>query len=105
MLRLFFILDHFGLTGYFEAVCGSTMEETRTEKWEVIDYARKLLHVSPAETVMVGDREHDVLGAKKCGVPCIGVLYGYGSREELLSAGVIGLAASPEEIGDFILGK
>ena len=97
------IIDHFGLTPYFEAVCGSTMEETRTEKWEVIDYALKLLHISPAETIMVGDREHDVLGAKKCGVKSIGVLYGYGSREELEKAGAAAIAETPEQIVDIIL--
>ena len=97
------IIEHFGLTGYFEAVCGSTLEETRTEKWEVIDYALDRLRVSPAETVMVGDREHDVLGAKKCNVPCIGVLYGYGSREELEKAGVAAIAETPEAVGRLIL--
>lgn len=97
------ILDHFGLTGYFEAVCGSTLEETRTEKWEVIQYALDLLHVSPEETVMVGDREHDVLGARKCGVPCIGVLYGYGSREELETAGAAAIAETPEDAAGFLL--
>ena len=83
--------------------CGSTLEETRTEKWEVIDYALKLLHISPEETVMVGDREHDVLGAKKCNVPCIGVLYGYGSREELVKAGAAAIAETPEQVADIIL--
>lgn len=97
------IIDHFGLMGYFEAVCGSTMEETRTEKWEVIDYALKLLRVSPSETVMVGDREHDVLGAKKCAVNCIGVLYGYGSREELEKAGAAAIAETPEQVAELIL--
>ena len=97
------IIDHFGLTPYFEAVCGSTLEETRTEKWEVIQYALELLGVTPAETVMVGDREHDVLGAKKCGVRCIGVLYGYGSREELEAAGTAAIAESPEQVAEIVL--
>ena len=47
---------------------------------------------------MVGDREHDVLGAKRAGIPCIGVLYGYGSAEELTSAGAAALAESPEAL-------
>ena len=98
------IIEHFGLKGYFEAVCGSTMEETRTNKWEVIQYAMDTLGVTPGETVMVGDREHDVLGAKKCGLPAIGVLYGYGSREELASAGAAAIAETPENVAELILG-
>ena len=97
------IIEHFGLKGYFEAVCGSTMEETRTEKWEVIQYAMDTLGVTPGETVMVGDREHDVLGAKKCGLPAIGVLYGYGSRAELSEAGAAAIAETPENVAELIL--
>ena len=98
------IIDHFGLKPYFDAVCGSTLEETRTEKWEVIRYALERLGVTPEETLMVGDREHDVLGAKKCNLKSIGVLYGYGSREELLSAGAAAIAETPEEVARLILG-
>ena len=86
------ILEHFRLLPYFEAVAGSTMDEKRTKKGEVIAYALQTYHLDPAETVMVGDREHDVLGAKEKGLPCIGVLYGYGSREELTAAGAAALA-------------
>ena len=97
------IIEHFGLKEYFEAVCGSTMEETRTEKWEVIQYAMDTLGVAPGETVMVGDREHDVLGAKKCALPAIGVLYGYGSRAELSEAGAAAIAETPENVAELIL--
>ena len=97
------IIEHFGLKEYFEAVCGSTMEETRTNKWEVIRYAMDTLGVTPGETVMVGDREHDVLGAKKCALPAIGVLYGYGSREELSEAGAAAIAETPENVAELIL--
>ncbi len=87
------ILEHFGLLPYFEAVAGSTMDEQRTKKGEVIAYALHSFHLDPSETVMVGDRKHDVLGARENGLPCIGVLYGYGSREELTAAGAAALAA------------
>ena len=62
--------------------------------------------ISPEErksTVMIGDRSHDILGARKAGLHSIGVLYGYGSREELEEAGAEMIAAGPEEAGDFIL--
>ena len=92
------ILEHFDLLKYFDAVAGSTMDERRTKKGEVIAYALETYHLDPAETVMVGDREHDVRGAAENGIPCIGVLYGYGSREELAGAGAAALAADLPEL-------
>ena len=92
------ILEHFDLLQYFDAVAGSTMDERRTKKGEVIAYALDTYHLDPSETVMVGDREHDVLGAAENGIPCIGVLYGYGSREELTGAGAAALAADLSEL-------
>jgi phosphoglycolate phosphatase len=86
------ILEHFGLMPYFEGLAGSTMDEKRTKKGEVIAYALKTFQLDPAETIMVGDRKHDVEGARENGLPCIGVLYGYGSREELAAAGAAALA-------------
>ena len=92
------ILEHFDLLPYFEAVAGSTMDEQRTKKGEVIAYALQTFHLDPAETVMVGDRKHDVIGARENGLPCLGVLYGYGSREELTEAGAATLAADVGEL-------
>ena len=92
------ILEHFDLLPYFEAVAGSTMDEQRTKKGEVIAYALQTFHLDPAETVMVGDRKHDVIGARENGLPCLGVLYGYGSREELTAAGAAALAADVGEL-------
>lgn len=92
------ILDHFGLSSRFACICGSTLDETRTGKDAVITYALSRLSAAPADAVMVGDRCYDVQGARACGLPCIGVLYGYGSREELCAAGAAALAASPEQL-------
>ena len=96
------ILEHFDLLQYFEAVAGSTLDETRTKKGEVIAYALSTYHLDPSETVMVGDREHDVIGARENGLPCIGVLYGYGSREELTAAGAAALAADLSELSGLL---
>jgi len=97
------ILDHFDLTKYFDFVAGSLMDETRTQKWEVIQWA--LEHCGPADRIlMVGDRHHDVEGAKRFGLPCLGVLYGYGDAAELTTAGAVALADSVEAVGRFILG-
>ncbi len=100
------IVEHFGLSAYFEAVCGAAMDETRTEKAQVIRYALDRLGISPADCLMVGDREHDVLGAREAGnIPCLGALWGYGSREELTAAGAAALAETPEEMTARILGR
>ena len=96
------ILEHFDLLQYFEAVAGSTLDETRTKKGEVIAYALSTYGLDPSETVMVGDREHDVIGARENGLPCIGVLYGYGSREELTAAGAAALAADLGELSGLL---
>ena len=75
------------------------MDETRTDKAEVIAYALETAGITDkSRVVMVGDREHDVVGAKKNGLPCIGAVYGYGSAEELTAAGADALAAKPEDI-------
>ena len=97
------IISHFGLDGSFEAVCGAAMDETRTEKADVIRYALETLGVTAGESLMVGDREHDVLGAKTVGLPCVGALWGYGGREELTNAGASALAETPEEMTELIL--
>ena len=82
------IIEHFGLAQYFENVCGSLMNESRSKKDEVIAYAIERNHISDkSKILMIGDRKHDILGAKKIGLKSCGVLFGYGSREELESAG------------------
>ena len=91
------ILERFGLLPYFDYVAGATMDESRTDKAEVIAYA--LEDVEPDfRVLMVGDREHDILGAKANRLDSVGVLYGYGSREELEAAGATYIVSSPEEI-------
>ena len=95
------ILKHFGLSQYFEAICGATMDERRTNKTEVIAYALEKTGVT--QGVMVGDREHDILGAKAHHLASVGVLYGYGSRQELEAAGADQIAATPREAAQIIL--
>ena len=82
------IIEHFGLSQYFENVCGSLMDESRSKKDEVIKYAIERNGIKDRSTIlMIGDRKHDILGAKKVGLKSCGVLFGYGSREELEEAG------------------
>ena len=96
------ILRHFGLDGYFDFIAGATMDETRVEKAEVIRYALETCAIPPEEALMIGDRANDILGARENGLDSLGVLYGYGSREELTAAGASFLAERPEDILRFI---
>lgn len=82
------ILKHFAIDKYFDYACGATMDETRNTKDAVIAYALQTAGiVDKSKAVMIGDREHDIFGAKRNGLDSVGVLYGYGTRTELESAG------------------
>ena len=82
------ILVHFDLTEYFDCVCGANIEDSsRLEKEEVLLYALERVGADPKDSYMIGDRKYDMTAGKKLGLSTIGVLYGYGSREELEIAG------------------
>ena len=100
------IAEHFGFTGDYACVCGATMDEARIRKADVIRYALNTLEITEEEkhqVLMVGDREHDVLGAKENGLSCMGVLYGYGDRKELEEAGADYIAKTTAEVAEIIL--
>ena len=91
------ILARFDLAKYFSVIAGASMDGT--DKPTVIRLALSRLHTEPSSRVlMVGDREHDIFGAKEVGISSLGVLYGYGSKEELEEAGAAYIAASPSAI-------
>lgn len=97
------ILDHFGLTEYFDHICGASMDESRNKKADVIEYALETAKLDDlARAVMIGDREHDINGARLNGLDSIGVLFGYGDRPELEAAGATYIAESVEDIKKFI---
>jgi len=97
------IVEHFEMSPFFSAICGSELDGRRSDKAEVIAYALDTLgSPAPDSVLMVGDRKHDIIGAKKNGLHSIGVLFGFGDEEELRSAGADFLAASPEEIHEII---
>lgn len=98
------ILEHFGLDGYFDDICGSCDDQNRNEKDEVIRYALEKHGITDLEDVlMVGDRKFDVIGAGKCGLKCMGVLYGFGDREELEAAGAAYIAETVEDMAQIIV--
>ncbi len=81
------ILEHFALDKYFTIVCGASMDSVRSAKTDVIKYALEKIKeydsgFSSSDAVMVGDRHHDINGAHGFSIPAIGVLWGFGSREE-----------------------
>lgn len=90
------ILEHFGLAEYFDFIGGSTLNETRTKKEEVIAYVLEKNRLTPTDCLMVGDRYYDIEGARKCGLKVAAVLFGYGDREELSSADYI--VSTPMEL-------
>jgi phosphoglycolate phosphatase len=92
------IIDHFGLRPNFERVFGSELDGTRVDKSHLLEYALREVSVDPSKSLMIGDRSHDMVGAKNNGMQRIGVLYGYGSRDELLEAGAQHVCATPGEI-------
>ena len=97
------ILERFELLKYFDCVCGADLAGKTVRKDAVLKLALKRSRADPARSVMVGDRMHDVSGSLANGFPCIGVTFGYGSREELISAGAEMLAGSFAEVYDFIV--
>lgn len=97
------VLDHFDLSGYFKVVSGASEDASLYLKADVIRQAMRRLNLSDTEgLLMVGDREHDVIGAKDVGIPCLGVLFGYGDREELTAAGAAALAKTAADIVRFV---
>lgn len=93
------ILEQLNLADYFICIAGANMDQTMTKKAEVISYALTTAGISDAsKAIMIGDREHDIFGAKAAGIDALGVLFGYGSYEELKNAGADYIVEKAEEI-------
>ena len=92
------ILKYFEIEQYFYFVAGSTLDGSRSKKGDVIRYALDSLKITADQAVVVGDRKHDVIGAKENGMYVIGVLYGYGDRMELETAGADCIVADVNEL-------
>ncbi len=94
------IMEHYHLADYFTYIAGATMDnKTRVKKADVIRYAMQNCEAEDKKKlVMVGDRKHDILGAKEVGIDSVGVLFGYGDREELEQAGATYIAETVEAI-------
>ena len=98
-------MEHFDLASYFEFVGGADLEETRVGKGDVIQYVLDTCGLSDKKEkiLMIGDREHDVLGARKQGLECVGVLFGYGDRKEMEDCHAAYIAESINELRKMLL--
>jgi len=103
------IIEHFGLAGYFEHIFGSELDGSRVDKADLLAYALTQSGVDPSQALMIGDRSHDVAGARANGIDAVGVTYGYGTEAELIEAGAILLCASsgaiPQVIHNALAGR
>jgi len=98
------IIDHFGLSSYFEDVCGSELDGTRADKTDLLAWIVAEKRLEPASTVMIGDRRHDVIGARNNAIDGVAVLYGYGSHDELNEAGAAHFCARPGDLPAVLTG-
>ena len=96
------IAEHFGFAKYFDMISGSDLKLTNS-KSAVIEAARARCGVDMTQAVMIGDRAHDVEGAHEHGIPCVGVSWGFGSRDELESAGADYIVDTPAELRKLLL--
>jgi phosphoglycolate phosphatase len=92
------IIEHFKLAHHFETVFGSELDGTRVHKGELLAYAIDIARTDPARSIMIGDRSHDIVGAKQNAMDAMGVTYGCGSPEELIDAGASHICATPRDI-------
>lgn len=97
------ILKRFGFYGLFDAVCGAVSDE-HSGKEEIVANALSALGAGAEGTVMVGDRKYDVLGAKACGIPCIGLDSGFAEEGEFERAGALCVVRDFVSLGDLLLG-
>lgn len=97
------VLDHFDLKKHFFFVATAD-DDLRPRKVDVIRYALESCGVKDlSQAVMVGDRHHDVSAAREVGIDSVGVLYGFGDREELVAAGATYLAETPSDVKPFVI--
>ena len=96
------IAERFGFAEYFDMISGSDFDRTNT-KYSVIEAARARFGVDMADAVMVGDKSHDAEGAHGHGIPCIGVTWGFGGRDELEAAGADFIVDTPAELRRLLL--
>ena len=97
------ILKNLGISDYFSYVCGSTLDGSRSKKGQIIQHILATNNLSAQDSIMIGDKSHDIIGAQETGIDSIGVLYGYGSFEELQKAGATYIVKTIPELQSQLL--
>lgn len=97
------LLRREGLHELFDVICGAAEEGEGNAKWQVLRRAMGLMNASAADSVLIGDTKYDVAGAKRCGIPCIGVGYGYAAEGELELAGADAIAPDLAALRELLL--
>lgn len=98
------IVQHFGIDDHFKVVYGSNLDGSLADKTELIAHILEQEDVDPRNTVMIGDRKFDIIGARNHGIRSIGVLWGYGEEQELREAGADGICGHPRELAQQLFG-
>lgn len=98
------VVEHVGLKQFFDAIVGPGREMHTPSKTVLIERALALSSFRKEDAVMIGDRKFDIEGANGAGIASVGVLYGYGSKEELQAAGASFLAETPARIASLVAG-
>lgn len=99
------ILEKYGIRAFFHEVVGASMDEKRSAKADVIEEAFRRLQITEekkAQVLMIGDRKHDVEGAKACGIRCLGVYVGFAKPGELEQAGADYIVHTVEKMSQFL---
>lgn len=96
------VADHFGLSWYLDGVFGSLGDGSRADKAALLAHALAETGAAPADSLMLGDRQHDVIGARANGMRCLGVLWGFADDGELHLAEADALAAAPQEVAEIV---
>ena len=96
------ILEHFDLLGFFDGVYGCELDGAFSDKADLVEHVLRTEGLSAADTWMIGDRLHDVRAARRNGVVAVGVLWGYGSDQELRDASPAHLARTPADLARLI---
>ncbi len=98
------IVEHFGIDHHFKVVYGSNLDGSLADKTELIAHILEREKVDPEDTVMIGDRKFDMIGAGNHGIRSIGVLWGYGDEQELREAGADEVCSHPQQLEQCLFG-
>lgn len=97
------VLKHFEIYDYFDCIIGSELDGTRSKKAEVIQCVLEKIDISDkTKVIMIGDREHDIIGANTIGIDSIGVYYGYAEEGELEKAGATYVVKTVSDLNKFL---